>query len=367
MVPIGRTVLRQACRRHRRVAAVVAGPRGALGDRQPVAERAAEPDGRRRGRGDPREDEDRAPIADARDHRERRDARPRGDDRDAARPAAARACGSRSTTSAPATRRSATCASSRSTSSRSPSRSSTTSAPRRPTRPSWRRSSALARALDLTVVVEGIETAEQAATLHRLGCGLGQGYHFARPLDRGGGLAAPERPSARAPYPRSPRPDRGLTPYSIERIRARQERFGAATSTSSPALRPSSALPSGDSGETPSTLEICTRSVSPCSSSSSTVEPTPTSPLAAAFASSTTTEPASRSRRRLMRLLEQALLVLRRVVLEVLGEVAEAAGGRDRLDDLLAPRALELGQLGLELRLLGRVSWSDFSSATAGG
>jgi diguanylate cyclase (GGDEF)-like protein len=42
----------------------------------------------------------------------------------------------------------------------------------------------LARALDLTVVVEGIETADQAETLHRLGCGLGQGYHFARPLDR---------------------------------------------------------------------------------------------------------------------------------------------------------------------------------------
>jgi EAL domain-containing protein (putative c-di-GMP-specific phosphodiesterase class I) len=43
---------------------------------------------------------------------------------------------------------------------------------------------ALARALDLTVVVEGIETAEQATTLRRLGCPLGQGYHFARPLDR---------------------------------------------------------------------------------------------------------------------------------------------------------------------------------------
>jgi EAL domain-containing protein (putative c-di-GMP-specific phosphodiesterase class I) len=42
----------------------------------------------------------------------------------------------------------------------------------------------LARALDLTVVVEGIETADQAETLDRLGCGLGQGYHFARPLDR---------------------------------------------------------------------------------------------------------------------------------------------------------------------------------------
>jgi diguanylate cyclase (GGDEF)-like protein len=42
----------------------------------------------------------------------------------------------------------------------------------------------LARALDLTVIVEGIETAEQAATLHRLGCRIGQGFHFARPLDR---------------------------------------------------------------------------------------------------------------------------------------------------------------------------------------
>jgi diguanylate cyclase (GGDEF)-like protein len=42
----------------------------------------------------------------------------------------------------------------------------------------------LARALDLTVIVEGIETADQAATLHRLGCRIGQGYHFARPLDR---------------------------------------------------------------------------------------------------------------------------------------------------------------------------------------
>jgi diguanylate cyclase (GGDEF)-like protein len=42
----------------------------------------------------------------------------------------------------------------------------------------------LARALDLTVIVEGIETADQAETLHRLGCRIGQGYHFARPLDR---------------------------------------------------------------------------------------------------------------------------------------------------------------------------------------
>ena len=50
-----------------------------------------------------------------------------------------------------------------------------------------------------------------------------------------------------------------------------------------------------------------------------------------------------------MRALEESLLVLRRVVLEVLGEVAVCAGGRDRLDDLLPLRTLELGKLGLEL------------------
>src|ERR1035437_9994140 len=50
--------------------------------------------------------------------------------------------------------------------------------------------------------------------------------------------------------------------------------------------------------------------------------------------------------------LEQSLLVLRRVVLEVLGEVAVAARDRDRLDDRLALRALELCELGLELRAL---------------
>jgi EAL domain-containing protein (putative c-di-GMP-specific phosphodiesterase class I) len=34
----------------------------------------------------------------------------------------------------------------------------------------------------LDVVAEGIETAEQAEELARLGCEVGQGYFFARPL-----------------------------------------------------------------------------------------------------------------------------------------------------------------------------------------
>lgn len=40
----------------------------------------------------------------------------------------------------------------------------------------------LGHALGQDVVVEGVETAEQLAVLRRLGCDLGQGYHWARPM-----------------------------------------------------------------------------------------------------------------------------------------------------------------------------------------
>jgi EAL domain-containing protein (putative c-di-GMP-specific phosphodiesterase class I) len=40
----------------------------------------------------------------------------------------------------------------------------------------------LATSLDLTTVAEGIETVEQADLLRGMGCQLGQGYLFARPL-----------------------------------------------------------------------------------------------------------------------------------------------------------------------------------------
>ncbi|GAB7047260.1 putative bifunctional diguanylate cyclase/phosphodiesterase [Catenuloplanes indicus] len=40
----------------------------------------------------------------------------------------------------------------------------------------------LARSLALGTVVEGVETAEQARLLRTLGCQLGQGYHFSRPI-----------------------------------------------------------------------------------------------------------------------------------------------------------------------------------------
>jgi len=42
----------------------------------------------------------------------------------------------------------------------------------------------LGHALHLSVVAEGVETAEEEAQMQALGCDLGQGYYFARPLPR---------------------------------------------------------------------------------------------------------------------------------------------------------------------------------------
>jgi len=43
----------------------------------------------------------------------------------------------------------------------------------------------LARAMGIEALVEGVETAEQAAVMRRLGCRLAQGYFFDRPLEAG--------------------------------------------------------------------------------------------------------------------------------------------------------------------------------------
>ena len=53
----------------------------------------------------------------------------------------------------------------------------------------------LARSLGLTTVAEGVERADQAAVLHRLGCDLAQGYWFSRPLaaDAAGKLLLEDR------------------------------------------------------------------------------------------------------------------------------------------------------------------------------
>jgi EAL domain-containing protein (putative c-di-GMP-specific phosphodiesterase class I) len=44
----------------------------------------------------------------------------------------------------------------------------------------------LGRRLDLTVTAEGVEAAAQAGLLRRLGCHLGQGWHFGRPVAAAG-------------------------------------------------------------------------------------------------------------------------------------------------------------------------------------
>ena len=44
---------------------------------------------------------------------------------------------------------------------------------------------ALGASLSLDVVAEGIELPEQASALEELGCELGQGYLFAKPMDSG--------------------------------------------------------------------------------------------------------------------------------------------------------------------------------------
>ena len=43
---------------------------------------------------------------------------------------------------------------------------------------------AIGETLQLDVVAEGIEHEEQWDRLRELGCELGQGFHFARPMDR---------------------------------------------------------------------------------------------------------------------------------------------------------------------------------------
>ncbi len=42
---------------------------------------------------------------------------------------------------------------------------------------------AMAKELDFTVITEGIETEEQADMLLEIGCDIGQGYHFSKPVD----------------------------------------------------------------------------------------------------------------------------------------------------------------------------------------
>jgi EAL domain-containing protein (putative c-di-GMP-specific phosphodiesterase class I) len=72
---------------------------------------------------------------------------------------------------------------------------------------------AMSHSLGLTPVAEGIERADQASELARIGCDLGQGFHFARPAPAeqvaellSAGSRIPVRDGSRARAPRAARP-----------------------------------------------------------------------------------------------------------------------------------------------------------------
>jgi EAL domain-containing protein (putative c-di-GMP-specific phosphodiesterase class I) len=70
----------------------------------------------------------------------------------------------------------------------------------------------MAAAIGLTVIAEGVETAEQAAVLEAIGVGLAQGYRFARPMTPGALERHPYLTEVR--LPRRAAEDRGPRPVN---------------------------------------------------------------------------------------------------------------------------------------------------------
>jgi Amt family ammonium transporter len=95
----------------------------------------------------------------------------------------------------------------------------------------------LARALDLRVTGEGVETAAQAGHLRALGCDQVQGYHFARPLTAAA-LAALLAPGDAARFAVPAGPARGPSTGELRLLRAaRPRRTTLPTAASTPATR----------------------------------------------------------------------------------------------------------------------------------
>ena len=176
---VGRWVLQARLRADGRLARARRHARR-LGERLRPPARRRQPR-RRRPR---RADEQRAAgdLADHRGDRDRADAQRRRDRPAAAVPSRTSASGSRSTTSAPATRRWPTCASSRSTASRSTGCSPTRSRPR----PSRGRLIGtlvqLGKDLGLSTLAEGVETTDEMDLLRGASVDQAQGFLMARPV-----------------------------------------------------------------------------------------------------------------------------------------------------------------------------------------
>jgi predicted signal transduction protein with EAL and GGDEF domain len=91
----------------------------------------------------------------------------------------------------------------------------------------------LARATNLTVTAEGVESQEQADLLIAAGCHLAQGYLWSRPLPQDRWLAVQDAASGEHPTPSRGRP--GASPEALRRI-LELHAVGASASTIAAAL-----------------------------------------------------------------------------------------------------------------------------------
>ena len=86
----------------------------------------------------------------------------------------------------------------------------------------------LARALGMKTTAEGIESSEISEVLRRLGCSVGQGYYFARPMTGeaayalvdGVDMVERHRLLSRADHPRSVLPDPRLMDMAFQEGRS---------------------------------------------------------------------------------------------------------------------------------------------------